>query len=113
MKKVNKYISLHILLLMFSLCGVFAKLAAQNEFLSLNFCIFYGILILILGIYAIFWQQILKRFSLITAYINKAVTIIWGIMWGAIFFGENITITMIIGAFIVFIGVILVVISDE
>jgi drug/metabolite transporter (DMT)-like permease len=113
MKKVGKYLYLHLLLFMFSFCGVFSKLAAQNEFLSLKFCIFYGIAILILGIYAIFWQQILKKFTLTTAFLNKAITIVWGIIWGLIFFKEKITINMIIGAVIVICGVCLVVMSDE
>ena len=71
--------------------------------------IFYGVSILILGMYAILWQQILKRFSLTTAFFNKAITIIWGMLWGIIFFKEAITINMIIGAIIVLIGVGLVV----
>lgn len=109
MKKINKYVYLHLLLFMFSLCGVFSKLAAQNEFLSLKFCLFYGISIIILGIYAIFWQQILKHFSLTTAFFNKAVTIIWGMLWGVLFFEETVTLNMIIGTVIVLIGVGLVV----
>ena len=109
MKKVNKYLYLHILLFFFSFCGVFSKFASQNEFLSMKFIIFYGISILILGIYAILWQQILKKFSLTTAFFNKAITIIWGMLWGIIFFKEAITINMIIGAIIVLIGVGLVV----
>lgn len=113
MKKISKYIYLHLLLLLFSFCGVFSKLAAQNEFLSIRFCIFYGMSIFILGIYAIFWQQILKKFTLTTAFINKAITIIWGIVWGLIFFKERLTFNMIVGAIIVLAGVSLVVISDE
>ena len=108
-KKVNKYLYLHLLLFFFSFCGVFSKLASQNEFLSMKFIIFYGISILILGIYAILWQQILKKFSLTTAFFNKAITIIWGMLWGIIFFKETITLNMIIGAIIVLIGVGLVV----
>ena len=88
---------------------MFSKLAAQNDFLSIKFCLFYGISILILGVYAILWQQVLKRFSLTTAFFNKAVTIIWGMLWGILFFKETITLNMIIGAIIVLIGVGLVV----
>lgn len=113
MKKINKYVYLHLLLFLFSLCGVFSKLAATNEFLSFKFCIFYGISILILGIYAILWQQILKKFSLTTAFFNKAVTIIWGMLWGVIFFKEVITSNMILGTIVVLIGVGLVVSDYE
>lgn len=107
--KVNKYIYLHLLLLLYSFCGVFSKLASQNQFLSIKFCLFYGTSLLILGIYAIFWQQILKKFSLTTAFFNKAVTIIWGMIWGVMFFSEKITLNMIVGTIIVLIGIGLVV----
>lgn len=105
MKKINKYIYLHLLIFFFSFCGVFSKLAASYDFLSLQFCLFYGISILILGIYAILWQQILKKFSLTTAFFNKAVTIIWGMLWGVLFFKEVITWNMIIGTIVVLIGI--------
>lgn len=109
MKKIKKYLGLHLLLFIFSFCGVFSKLAAQNEFLSIKFILFYGISIMILGIYAIFWQQILKKFSLTTAFFNKAVTIIWGMLWGALFFKEVITWNMIVGTIVVLVGIGLVV----
>lgn len=111
--KIKDYMILHILLFAFSFCSVFSKLAAGKEFLSFEFCLFYGISIIILGIYALLWQQILKKFTLTTAFLNKAVTIIWGIVWGALIFGEPIKIQMIIGALIVFVGVSLVVMADE
>jgi len=111
--KIKDYIFLHILLFVFSFCSVFSKLAAGYEFLSLEFCLFYGISIIVLGIYALLWQQILKKFTLTTAFLNKSITIIWGIIWGALFFGEAVKVQMIIGAIIVFIGVSLVVMADE
>ena len=111
--KIKNYIWLHILLFIFSFCGVFSKLAANESFLSYKFCLFYGISLLILTIYAVLWQQILKRFNLTTAFLNKAITIFWGIIWGVCFFKETVKITMIIGSIIVFIGVSLVVIPDE
>lgn len=111
--KLKHYLLLHILLVAFSFCSVFSKLAATYEFLSLKFCLFYGISIMILGVYALLWQQILKKFTLTTAFLNKAVTIIWGIIWGSLFFNETIKPQMIVGALIVFIGVSLVVIADE
>lgn len=109
MKKINKYVYLHLLLFFFSFCGVFSKLASNYDFLSIKFCIFYGVSIGILGIYAILWQQILKKFSLTTAFFNKAITIIWGMLWGVIFFSETITINMIIGTVIILLGIGLVV----
>ena len=70
-------------------------------------------IILNLGVYAIVWQQIIKKLPLNTAYSNKAVIIAWGILWGALFFGEAVKWNMILGAVIVVIGVIVVVRADE
>lgn len=113
MKRVKDYVLLHILILLFSFSSVFSKLASGHDFLSFEFCLFYGLAIFILGIYAILWQQILKKFTLTTAFLNKAVTVIWGIVLGYIILGEGIKLNMIIGAIIVLIGVCIVVKDDE
>ncbi len=107
------FIFLHILLFFYSLSNVCSKMAAKEEFLSFKFILFYGCIIAILGVYAIVWQQILKHIPLTTAFCNKAVGIIWGIMWGVILFGETVKWNMIVGAVIVIIGVIIVVKADE
>lgn len=105
--------ALHIELLLFSLGGVCTKMASQYDFLSFWFIFFYGLVILNLGVYAIVWQQIIKKLPLNTAYSNKAITIVWGILWGFLFFREQITWNMIVGALIVIVGVVLVVRADE
>ena len=105
--------ALHIELLLFSLGGVCTKMASQYDFLSFWFIFFYGLVILNLGVYAIVWQQIIKKLPLNTAYSNKAITIVWGILWGFLFFRELITWNMIVGALIVIVGVVLVVRADE
>ena len=66
----------------------------------------------ILALYAIGWQQVIKRLPLITAYASKAVTVIWGVVWGMLVFKEHITFTNVIGA-VVIIGGILLVVSEE
>lgn len=107
------FLILHIELLLFSFGGVCSKMAAGHDFLSFWFIFWYALVILNLGIYAIVWQQIIKHLPLNTAYANKAVTIAWGILWGALFFGEIVTWTKLIGAAIVIVGVIVVVMADE
>ena len=111
--KVKYFIILHIELLVLSLSGICSKLAAQNQFLSFWWIFWYALAILNLGVYAIVWQQIIKHLPLTTAYANKAIGIVWGILWGLIIFGEQIKWNMIVGAMIVIAGVILVVKSDE
>ncbi len=111
--KVIHFVALHILLLFYSFSNVCSKLAAKEEFLSFKFILLYGGIICILGVYAIVWQQILKHMPLTTAFCNKAIGIIWGIVWGCMIFKETLTINMVIGAVIVIIGVIIVVKADD
>ncbi len=103
---------LHCLLLIYSFSDIASKLASGKDFLSLEFVILYGIVILLLGIYAIFWQQILKKIPLITAYANKSVTIIWGMVFGSLLFKEQISWNQILGAIVIIIGVYFVVLED-
>ena len=109
--KVKVLFSLHLMLMIYSLSGICSKKAAEVPFLSLKFCLYYGIVILLLAFYAIGWQQIIKRLPLTTAFANKAVTVVWGIIWGAVFFRERITPGKLLGAAIVIAGVVLYVLS--
>lgn len=105
--------ALHILLLFYSSCGVFAKLASRETFLSLPFILFYAGEIFVLFVYTLVWQQVIKHLPLTMAFCNKSVSMIWSMLWGTLLFQEVITVNMIIGAVIVFIGVLLVVTDHE
>ena len=105
--RIKTLFALHMLLMVYSTSGTLSKLAAGVDFLSIEFCIYYGGVLLLLGFYAIGWQQILKRLSLTTAFSNKAVTIVWGIIWGALFFFEPITLPKAVGALLIIAGVVL------
>lgn len=100
-------VGLHALLALYSLSSICGKLAAGFDFLSLGFILCYGGMIAVLGIYAIGWQQIIKRVPLTFAYANRAVTVVWGIIWGALFFHEGISPLKLFGAAIVLAGVVL------
>lgn len=107
------WIILHFMLAIMSLGGVCSKIASGEKFLSIRWCLFYGLLLLILGVYAIVWQQIIKRLPLTVAYANRAVSVIWGCIFGMIFFDEKITVGKIIGGIMVIAGVILYALSDD
>lgn len=96
---------MHVLFLLFSVGTICSKTASAQDPLSFKFVMFYGLQLLILGIYAIGWQKVLKEFSLTVAYCNRAVTVIWGCIWGYLLFDEKITITKIIGSVVVIAGI--------
>jgi len=105
-------VCLQLLLLGYSLGSICSKKASGEAFLSPRFCLFYGLLIVILMLYAVGWQQIIKRMPLTSAFANRAVTVVWGIIWGRVIFHETITPGKIIGALLVVAGVVLFATSD-
>lgn len=111
-EKSQVLISLHVLLLVYSLSGFFSKSAACEPALSFKFVVLYGGMLLILFAYAIGWQQIIKRLPLTLAFANKAITVVWGMVWGVIFFGESISALNAIGAVLVVAGVVLFALAD-
>ena len=107
MKKVLPYIALHVVILIYSLSGICSKTAASKEFLSFEWMLFYGLVLLILAFYAIVWQQILKKLPLNVAYANKAITVVWGMLLGCMIFGETVNVPRIIGGVLILAGIIL------
>lgn len=108
MRQEIKTISLlHLMLMVYSLSGVCSKLAAGEPFLSVRFCVFYGTVILLLAFYAVAWQQVIRVLPLTTAFANKAVTTAWGLVWGLLFFHEQITFGKLLGVMLVIAGVVL------
>ena len=113
-KKANwkLIVLLQLAILLFSCCTLLMKLAAQHPMLSLPWCLLYGSGVLILGSYAIIWQQFLRRMPLVTVYANRATAIFWSMIFGAFLFHEQIRWNMIAGVAVIFIGIYLVVTSD-
>lgn len=107
------FLALHISLLLSSLSGVCSKMAANQSFLSFGFFLYFGLVLVIMFVYAVVWQQILKRMPLTVAYANRPVSLVWGMIWGALIFKERITWNMILGAGIIFLGIYLVVSEHE
>lgn len=111
--KIGSVIFLHLTFLVYSLASVFSKKAGAEEVLSIRFLFFYGMVLFILMLYAVLWQQNLKRIPLVTAYANKAVTVIWGMVWGVLLWHEKFFLKNIIGAVIIMLGVVLVATEEK
>ncbi len=111
--KIKQLVILQAIIMIYTLSSVVAKFASGEEFLTFKFIVFYGLEILILGIYAILWQQIIKKFDLSIAYANKAMSLLWSLLWAILFFKESITVKNVIGVIIVIIGTIIVNSDDK
>lgn len=110
---LKKIVFLQAAVIIYTLSGVAAKQAALNEAMSWKFLFFYGVEIVILGIYAIIWQQLIKKTDLSIAYANRSMAILWSMIWAVIFFGEAITIKNMIGVVIVLTGTMIINSDDE
>lgn len=111
--KVTSFAILQGIVFIYSLTGICSKTASAKDFLSFEWIMFYGIDIALLGIYAVLWQQILKKVNLNVAYASKAVTLVWGSVWGIVIFHEAISWNNIVGGLIVLAGVILMATGGE
>ena len=110
---IKNIIILQAIIVVYTLATVAAKFASGEEFLSFKFILFYGIELVILGVYAILWQQIIKKFEITIAYANRAMALLWSLVWAIVFFHEAITVQNVIGVIIVVIGTIIVNLDGE
>jgi len=110
---MKEYILLHIVILGYSVSGVLGKLASAQRFPSIRFLALYGGSLACLGLYAFVWQQIIKRLPLTTAFANKAVTVVWGMVWGVLIFREPVTMGQLMGVILVVVGVVLFAKADD
>ena len=104
---------MHISFLIYSGYALCGKFASTQEFISKNFILLYGAVMFIMCVYAILWQQVLKRIPLSVASANKSITIIWGILFGKIVFDEKIKLNMILGAAIILTGIFILLTENE
>ncbi|NLB91485.1 MAG: transporter [Clostridiales bacterium] len=98
---MQKYLLLYLSLLIYSLSFVCYQYISLSKW-------FYLLALGALGIYALLWQQIIKEFSLITAYANKGVTVLYSMLWGKLLFHEAITWNRVLGVVLIIFGMIFV-----
>ena len=108
MKQMRMFGCLQLLVLFYTISGVAGKIAASYDMQSWLFYAFYAVELCILFVYAILWQQIIKRIDLSVAYANRALAIFWSMLWAAFLFKETISLQNIIGVIVVAIGIMLV-----
>ena len=89
---------------LYTLSGIAAKYASNYDFLSFGFILCYGLEIFVLGVYAVIWQQIIKRVDISVAYANRSLAIFWSMLWAFLLFKEQITVQNLIGVALIFVG---------
>lgn len=112
------FLMLQVVFLIYSFTSLTQKLASsflpQNagstqelvqQLINWKLILSAGLVVLLLGVYALLWQQVIKRFELSVAYANKAITLLWALVWGIFIFHEEITPGKVIGILLVMAGI--------
>lgn len=111
--KIIWYISLVLINMLYACVSIFTKLASQQELMSWNYMLCLIGAVGVMGLYAVLWQQILKRIELSLAYMFKGTGLIFVMLLAHVLFGEQITWNNVVGAIIIISGIVLFANSAE
>lgn len=91
--------------LIYAFTSYFTKSASNYSFFSCKYILLIFAAFLMMAIYALLWQQIIKRMPVSEAYMYKGTVIIFTMCISALCFGESITINNILGTIIIVLGI--------
>lgn len=83
-------------------------MAANSGLFTSKFFLFAILSIVLIGVYAILWQQILGKFPLVTAFSNKGIVVVWNMLLAFFIFNEQITLENIVGGAVIILGIVVV-----
>lgn len=107
MTKFATYSSLVGINLLYACVTIFTKYASQHSFMSAKYLLGLCGAVGVMGMYAVCWQQILRRVELSTAYMFKGTSLVFVMLLAFALFGEQITPHNIIGAGVIILGIVL------
>lgn len=108
MRSLKNIILLQAVIVIYTISGVMSKEASKSQGSLTRFLFFFGMEFVILAVYAVLWQQIIKRFELSVAYANRSMAVVWSMVWAVVFFHDTITIQNIAGVLLVVVGTFIV-----
>lgn len=108
MKKLALLIELQLVVIIYSVSSVAAKIASRQQTFSKGFLFWYGLDLILLAVYAILWQQMIKKIELSQAYANRAMVLGWSLLWAFAGFHENISFQNVVGVLLVMAGIIVI-----
>lgn len=108
MEKLKTIIKLQAVVVLYTFAGIFSKLASGESLFSLKFFIFMGMELLMLFVYALLWQQVIKKTELSVAYANREMYLLWSLLWAVVFFHNDVTPANVIGCLLVIAGTLII-----
>lgn len=99
--------------LLYALVSLMAATVARLPLFSLLFLLGVGGVFVLFGLYAIVWQQLLKRLPLSLAYMFKGTSLLFVLLLSALFLDDAITWQNLVGAALIIVGIVLFARADE
>lgn len=65
-------------------------------------------IVFVLGVYAVLWQQVLKRVELSIAMSHKPIVLVFGTLWAVCFFGETVGVKFFMGLALIITGLVVI-----
>ena len=89
------------------------KYTSLQNFMSLSYIISLTCVLFFMSLYALSWQQIIKRMPISDAYMFKGTSIVFVLLLSAWLFDEIITLQNVVGSFIIILGIALFAKADK
>lgn len=106
--KIKNVALLQGVIVIYTISSVMSKEASASEGSLGRFLFFFGMEFVMLGVYAVLWQQMIKRFELSVAYANRSMAVVWSMVWAVVFFHDTITVQNIAGVLLVTAGTLVI-----
>ena len=113
MKKMKTIIKLQAVVVIYTFASIFSKLASGEAFLSGQFILFLGLELVMLFLYALLWQQVIKKTELSVANANREMYLLWSLLWAVVFFHNDVTPANVIGCLLVIGGTLVITGEDR
>ena len=113
MKTRFSFFLMYAAFFIYSLSMIFLKLASKQAFLSARDIFCFAGAVIVLGIYALLWQQVLKNIPLSVAMSNKPVALVFSLAWAFFLFEEKMSVKTIVGVAFILVGIVAVGVDDR
>lgn len=87
--------------------SICTKMASRQNVLSWSYLLWIAGAIGVMGVYALLWQQVISRMPISVAYMFKGTSLVFVLLFSALFFGEVITLNNLVGSIILIAGIVL------
>lgn len=103
----HNYLFLVFVNFIYACTSICTKMASRQSALSCLYLLWIVGAIGVMCVYALLWQQVISRMPISVAYMFKGTSLVFVLLFSALFFDEVITINNLVGSVIIIAGIVL------